>query len=347
MSDIKDKKLLDIINSDTTLSILLDENIKCTIDEDEELITNLLQKLIISSKNNRIKEYILGNIKKYKSQINKKTKKYRYSSLMIACIISDYEIVEILLKNGANVNQKNLLGEYPLLLACKKSKYDNNFKIIELLIENNSILYQNDSYGDFPLLESCHGFNTKIVELLLKNGCNPNMYDLNCYAPLMCSCQISDYETVKILVKYGADVNFKSYCTVLICSLFNADIKIVKFLLENGAKIDKLFYENRHGLNVLEFYCKKSKNIEDIEVLKILLEYNVFSKNDENYTPMMYLCEYQNKKSIYHHLRLLLDYNTESYNSILRSLDILQKYNKNQNESIILLKSVLGIEKIF
>lgn len=347
MEDNITQKLNDLINCDKSLSFLLDENKKYIIEDNiESESLNLLQKLILESGNDTIKSFLIINIIYFKNDINKKTEMYYYTPLMLACIMSDYDIVKILLKNGSNINEKNIFGDYALLIACRYSKYNSNFKIIKLLIKYNSLLYNNNCYGTFPLLECCYNFNYKIVELLLKNNANPNMYDLDCITPLMIACEYSDYESIKILVKYGAKINAAKNYTIFMYSLFNPSIKIIKFLIKKEVKINRKSYNDGRVLNELCVYFRYCENIKTTKVLKLLLEYNISTKN-KGFNSMMYLCKYQTKNSIYQHLNLLLDYDQSTPNNIRRCLKILQKHNPNQKESIMLLKSRLGIKKLF
>ena len=76
----------------------MDENKKYTIEDNiESESLNLLQKLILESGNDTIKSFLIINIIYFKNDINKKTEMYYYTPLMLACIMSDYDIVKILL----------------------------------------------------------------------------------------------------------------------------------------------------------------------------------------------------------------------------------------------------------
>ncbi|XP_055307879.1 ankyrin repeat domain-containing protein 65-like, partial [Sitodiplosis mosellana] len=75
-------------------------------------------------------------------------------------------VVDELIKNGANLNNKDIHGRTPL----EESIYEEHDDIAEELINRGSDLTSKDQYGDTPLhLAAMYG-NLKIVQLLVEKG---------------------------------------------------------------------------------------------------------------------------------------------------------------------------------
>lgn len=80
-----------------------------------------------------------------------------------------YKIVEVLIKNGADINILGIMGLTPLHYAIINGKY----KIVELLIKNNADVNISNDEGETTLTiakNRCDVNKNKIISLLLKNG---------------------------------------------------------------------------------------------------------------------------------------------------------------------------------
>uniref|UniRef100_A0A6C0ED74 Uncharacterized protein n=1 Tax=viral metagenome TaxID=1070528 RepID=A0A6C0ED74_9ZZZZ len=175
-----------------------------------------------------------------KSGANVEQKKGFLTPLNIACIYGNMEIIELLLKNGADINTKNQYGVTPLIMSIGK-KFIN---VVKLLIEKGANVNLSDEVGGTPLMYACGKNVFEIVELLVKNGANVNLSDNNGSTPLMFACQNKNFDIVKLLVEHGADVNIQNMdgSTALMYAsetIKNAsetiNVVMVYFLLENGA----------------------------------------------------------------------------------------------------------------
>lgn len=84
------------------------------------------------------------------------------------------ELCEDLIKDGADVNQPNKVGEIPLFIAS----LNGYLEICKLLIENGANVNQrNDGgqyYGFTPLHIAAMTGNIEIIKLLLENGADVN-----------------------------------------------------------------------------------------------------------------------------------------------------------------------------
>jgi ankyrin repeat protein len=135
-------------------------------------------------------------------------------------------VVQLLLKEGADVNQGN-----PLYKAVKSGSYT----MIRLLLENGADINQ----GDLLCVAVERG-DADIVELLLEKGA-----DVNQGNPLYKAVKSGSYTMIRLLLENGADVNRGD---LLSAAIYRGYIEIVRLLLEKGADSRR----TRRGLTLLE-----------------------------------------------------------------------------------------------
>ncbi len=112
-------------------------------------------------------------------------------------------IVEALIKAGANANQADAHGRTPLYFAATYG-YTN---IVEALITAGANANQADKNGDTPLyFAAAYGY-TKIVEALIKAGANANLAADDGQTPLLQAAHHGHTEIAQALIDTGADAN--------------------------------------------------------------------------------------------------------------------------------------------
>ena len=143
------------------------------------------------------------------------------------------EVVELLLKHGANPNIENKNGDTPLFVASKSD--DNKNDIVELLLKHGADPNVINNRFISPILLASNRGHTDIVELLLKHGADVDVYDLHGFTPLMMACVTGKYDTVKFLLENGAEVNVKNNNGETPLSLASRYKDIVSLLKKYGA----------------------------------------------------------------------------------------------------------------
>ena len=114
------------------------------------------------------------------------------------------EIVELLLKKGADPNIKNVYaGLSPLYLASVEGHKD----IVELLLKYGANPNIKSDSEETPLhWASIEGYK-EIVELLLNHGVDPNIKNAYGETPLYLASSNRHKDIVELLLKHGADLN--------------------------------------------------------------------------------------------------------------------------------------------
>lgn len=234
--------------------------------------------------------------------------KFGVYPIHIACMNLCYDLVKLLIENGANANERRCSRMTPLQVAVQSStlsifrygKYfavdnlSNSCDIIKLLIANGASV--NDTYNsnNTPLHDACHIPNIDVAKILLENGANVNAYKDPCHnkTPLYVACTYGNIEVIKLLLEYGADINDNNNCygissleRAYICCKINDinnvnNVDIVEFLLENGADVN---IKNSQGNTILHDVCCHSNNVQ---LFKLLLKYgaNINVVNNKNET---------------------------------------------------------------
>ena len=131
-----------------------------------------------------------------------------------------------LIKNGADVNEKDDGGKTPIF-------YANTKKLVQYLIETGANVNHKDHYGLTPL---CHDINIKIARTLIKNGADVNALDGNHYTPLHGA---RSPKIIKLLVEHGANINARSKDNESVLDCYS-NMKTLKLLISYGAIFSEL-----------------------------------------------------------------------------------------------------------
>lgn len=152
--------------------------------------------------------------------------------LVLACYQGHLNVVQKLIKDGADVNLGNGLIS-PLQTACYKS----HLCIIKALIKAGADV--NQTYGDVTALTSaCFLGNTSVVQELIKAGVNVDL-KFKEETPLIVACMMKRATVVKELIKAGADINISDGDqTPLIAAITSYRISVISDLIDSGADVN-------------------------------------------------------------------------------------------------------------
>jgi ankyrin repeat protein len=108
---------------------------------------------------------------------------------------------------------------------------------VDALLNAGAKVDVTDVYHRTPLMTAARAGYPKVVERLLRSGANVNFGGKDRAGALACAAGYGDAESVAVLLAAGADVN-PAGTNPLIWAAGVNNLKVVKLLLEHGAKID-------------------------------------------------------------------------------------------------------------
>jgi len=127
-------------------------------------------------------EYLQEALRRLPSQYVDRQNEYGNSLLHLACANGCYNLAEILLENGANVNLLNQRGEGCLHFACHKTSL--SIEIVHLLLRFHiDVNTAEIMFGCTPLHYAAGAGQLQLCELLVKSGANVQLRDFD-----QCSC---------------------------------------------------------------------------------------------------------------------------------------------------------------
>ena len=168
-----------------------------------------------------------------------------YTLLMMAILTGYFDLGQLLLRSGLNVNAVNKYGESALMIASGCNSFE---RIAKLLLSFGADINASSNYGCTALMMAAHSgaFDYGGVELLLQSGANVDAVGEGGRTVLMRLVQICvDDDVVKLLLQSGANVNAVDIYGE------SAAKKLVRRLIGTRDK-NYLFWEYRHLDHFLE-----------------------------------------------------------------------------------------------
>ncbi|XAR53285.1 hypothetical protein NMG60_11021782 [Bertholletia excelsa] len=179
-------------------------------------------------------------------------------SLCFATLRGDDFLLHQLLRRGLDPNESDNSGRTALhIAACRGSE-----NCVLLLLDYRADPNSRDSEGNVPLWEAIRANHEPIIKLLTDNGATITSGDVGQFA--CTAAEQNSLELLEELVRYGGDVTHpkSNGCTALHVAVCEGNTEIVKFLLDNGADMDKT---DNHGWTPRDL--AEQQGHEDIKIL--------------------------------------------------------------------------------
>ncbi|NVN99119.1 MAG: ankyrin repeat domain-containing protein [Geobacteraceae bacterium] len=109
------------------------------------------------------------------------------------------DIVELLLKNKANIAARDISGTTALMHAAK----GGSLEVIKLLLAHGAVVDEADSSGETALMYACRDGNIDVVRLLLDSGANIEVRNKQGNTPLLISNR--NRPVLELLIARGAN----------------------------------------------------------------------------------------------------------------------------------------------
>ena len=165
---------------------------------------------------------------------------------------SSPEMIEALIKAGADVNETDLSERTPLMFAASNYGYVENLRVVKTLLSHGADVKYRDNDGRTALHYACQNiddFDTFLM--LIKAGADVNASYQYGATVLMLAASRAKPEILDLLIKAGADINAKHVggWTALMVAAFNDRLETVKVLINSGADISAKSNEGKTALD--------------------------------------------------------------------------------------------------
>ena len=242
--NLEGKSTLDYAQGDPELeSMLTNHGGKCG-----SSITVKEEKLLGNCSDEKVSEDNLTGDKNMAN--NPKLEESGDSALFQNVTNKNFKVVELLLRQGANVNNQNGLGQTPLMLAV----IGMDLRMVKLLCANGGDVNIVDHGGKTALFYALDC--ASILEYLLSCNVNIDYQVPGGKTVLIEACSRGNDKTIHILLQHkpAIDVTDKSGKTALMhCCLLTTDSaakECVSLLLKHGASVDTVDHEGNSPLSL-------------------------------------------------------------------------------------------------
>lgn len=117
------------------------------------------------------------------------------------------EIVQALLRHGAQVNARDFQGD----TALDNVPTWGDVGLAKTLLDHGAKVNSQDKYGAAPLMSIGSSLNVAMTRLLLERGANPNLQDCGGETALMHACFFGKRDIVRLLLNFSAEPNLRDH----------------------------------------------------------------------------------------------------------------------------------------
>jgi len=197
-----------------------------------------------------------------------------WTFLILACRYASFEVVEMLVTAGADVNEPDECNQTTLYWASVRDDHNDSVEIADLLLNNGlDVNVQADKRdGRTALIGAILKGNNGLVDCFIKAGSDPNITMDNGGSAFYFTAQYPDEEVAckmaKSLIGAEADINHQNSAdgaTAINIAIEDGKLDFVKLMVESSYD---LTIKNSDGYSALDY----AANQEQQEIAKYLHE---------------------------------------------------------------------------
>uniref|UniRef100_A0A8C9SJJ8 Ankyrin repeat and KH domain containing 1 n=1 Tax=Scleropages formosus TaxID=113540 RepID=A0A8C9SJJ8_SCLFO len=161
------------------------------------------------------------------------------TALTYACAGGFVDVVKVLLKEGANIEDHNENGHTPLMEAASAG----HVEVARVLLEYGAgINTHSNEFKESALTLACYKGHLEMVRFLLEAGADQEHKTDEMHTALMEACMDGHVEVARLLLDSGAQVNmpadsFESPLTLAACG---GHVELAALLIERGANLEEV-----------------------------------------------------------------------------------------------------------
>ncbi len=204
-----------------------------------------------------------------------------WAPLHSAAFSNAYEVAELLISHGADVNPKDKDARAPLYSAA----LSNAYKVAELLISHEADVNAKDKTVGVPLHAAAFYNARDVAELLISHGADVNAVDEDDRAPLHRAAEAGAHGVAKLLISHGADVNaVDNYIRTPLHWAAEAGARgVADLLISHGADI----YGGEEDHSETPLHLAASCDARDVAELLISHGANVDAEDNAGWVPLV------------------------------------------------------------
>nr|XP_015195615.1 PREDICTED: death-associated protein kinase 1 [Lepisosteus oculatus]XP_015195616.1 PREDICTED: death-associated protein kinase 1 [Lepisosteus oculatus]XP_015195617.1 PREDICTED: death-associated protein kinase 1 [Lepisosteus oculatus]XP_015195618.1 PREDICTED: death-associated protein kinase 1 [Lepisosteus oculatus] len=226
-------------------------------------------------------QHLLGSLTSY--DINQPNK-HGTPPLLIAAACGNIQILDLLMKKGAEIQAQDKCGANAIYYAARNSHVET----LKFLNERKCPLDVQDKSGETALHVAARYGNVDVVQYLCSIQANPNVRDKEQETPLHCAAWHGYYPVAKVLCEAGCDVNVKNKEgeTPLLTASSRGYRDIVECLLDHDADLDSTDKDGHIALHLAVRRCQ-------IDVVKCLISHGCYVDVQDRHgnTPLHIACK--------------------------------------------------------
>ncbi|ALA62384.1 ankyrin repeat family protein [Turkeypox virus] len=193
------------------------------------------------------------------------------SPLHLAVEMGNLDIIDLLIGTGININNKFCYsGHTPLHIAVKR---DTRYDIVDMLLKNGADPSIKNDNNETVLHIAVKNENNAMVDMLLKYS--PDLEPRDCYGftPLYNAIMKKNSYITKCLLDKGASANAMcdKGCSVLLMAVSRCGADIVNLLLEHGA--DTCYMYTYMNSTPLTWFCHCEGSEKNCDITESLISY--------------------------------------------------------------------------
>jgi ankyrin repeat protein len=203
-----------------------------------------------------------GDINKVHSLINRVGIDTRSTAVHTAILFGKYDILKLLIENGADINAKDNQGNSPIHGAIE----NNEIHILRLLIEKGADINAKNNLGQSPLHLAVELDNFNCAQVLILSRVDINAQNNLGQSPLHLAVELENFNYVQVLILNRANINAldANRNSPIHIAIKNGNIEIMEYLIISRAD---LTIRNADGLTPFEIALQN----ENIEIMRYII----------------------------------------------------------------------------
>ncbi|XP_046553082.1 ankyrin repeat domain-containing protein 50-like [Haliotis rubra] len=203
--------------------------------------------------------------------------------VMAAAVKGHKEVVELLVKHGADLSISEKSGSNILHLACSNGQ----FGVVEYVLSLNSVDINRRGYMKrTPVMIAAESGHKEVVELLVKHGANLLLTDKHGDNILHRACKEGHFDVVKYVLSLNSvDINSRGWegRRLVMIPAEKGHKEVVELLVKHGAN---LLLTDKHGDNTLHRACKEG-HFDVVKYVLSMKSVDINSPEREEKRPVM------------------------------------------------------------